>query len=67
MGVPVDVNEATAEDLAAVPGFTVRIAAEVVAERSRGGRFSSVEDLLRVRGIGPGRLARARAHIAAGP
>jgi competence protein ComEA len=64
-GVPVSLNEATAEDLAAVPGLTARLAREVVADRRRNGRFPSVESLLRVHGLGPRRLERARAHLVA--
>jgi hypothetical protein len=66
-GMTVDVNHASAEDLAAVPGFTRRIAAELVRERTAGGAFTSMETLLRVRGLGPARLARARSHLALGP
>jgi competence protein ComEA len=62
-GVPVSLNDATAEDLAAVPGLTARLAREVVADRRRNGRFPSAESLLRVHGVGPGRLETARAHL----
>jgi hypothetical protein len=67
LGLRVDVNRAGVEDLAAVPGLTRRIAVELVAERARGGPFAEMEDLLRVRGIGPARLARAGPHLAVGP
>ena len=62
-GQRVPLNEASAEDLAEVPGLTSRLALEVVAERERSGRFATVESLLRVHGVGPGRLARARPHL----
>lgn len=64
-GVPVSLNDATAEDLAAVPGFTARLARAVVADRRRRGRFPSVDSLLRVDGLGPRRLHRARPHLVA--
>ncbi len=67
LGLPVDVNAATAEELAAIPGLSPRLAAEIVAERRRHGPFGSVEELRRVRGIGPARLARARGALAAAP
>jgi competence protein ComEA len=63
MGLTVDVNAATAEDLATVPGLTARLAVEVVADRGRRGTFASVDDLIRVRGIGPARLAQARRFL----
>lgn len=64
MGRPVDPNQASAEDLAAVPGITPVLAREIVADRAERGAFDAVDDLLRVRGIGPARLARAREHLA---
>ena len=62
-GVTVDLQTATAEDLATIPGLTPRLAAAVVADRERRGPFRSLEDLERVRGIGPARLARALPHL----
>jgi competence protein ComEA len=66
VGLPIDVNAASAEELAAVPGIGARLAAEVVAERTARGPWSSVDGLLRVRGIGPARLERARPYLVAG-
>jgi competence protein ComEA len=67
VGVLIDVNAATPEDLAAVPGLSARLAVSVVAERIRRGPFKSLDDLIRVRGIGPTRLARARPYLAIKP
>jgi competence protein ComEA len=59
-----DVNSATAEQLASVRGLGPRTAAIIVKERERGGRFESMEDLSdRVRGIGQ---RKAQALQAAG-
>jgi len=66
-GLPVELNAASPEDLAVVPGLTPRLAVAVVVDRARRGPFSSLDDLERVRGIGPGRLARARRFLALGP
>jgi competence protein ComEA len=63
LGRPVDLNAAGPDDLAAVPGLSPRLAAEIVADRQRRGPFPSVEALLRVRGVGPARLAKARAAL----
>lgn len=63
LGLPLDPNEASARDLAFVPGLSRRLAAEIVADRAAKGRFGSVEDLVRVRGIGPKRFARARPSL----
>lgn len=54
---PVDVNRATAEQLEALPGVGPSTAAAIVAERERNGPFVSFDDLERVRGIGPAKLA----------
>ncbi len=67
LGLPVDPNRASAEDLAAVPGLSPGLAAEIVADRDRRGPFERVEALERVRGIGPARLARARSFLAVAP
>lgn len=67
VGLPIDVNTATPEDLAPVPGLTARLAVAVVAYRARHGRFAAVDDLIRVPGIGPVRLGRARSFLAIGP
>jgi competence protein ComEA len=65
LGLPVDLNRAGVEELEWVPGLSRRLADAVVAEREARGAFESVEDLLRVKGIGPARLARARPHLTA--
>lgn len=67
LGLPLDVDRATAGELAFVPGLSPRLADEVVADRERGGPFGAPEALLRVKGIGPKRLARARPFLAADP
>lgn len=64
LGLPIDPNTASARELAFVPGLSRRLAEEVVAERRRGGAFRDLADLLRVRGIGPRRLARAAPSLA---
>jgi competence protein ComEA len=65
VGLPVPLNAASAADLAAVPGLGSRLAGEVVADRERRGPFRTVDDLLRVKGVGPARLAQARPHLTA--
>lgn len=66
-GRPLDLNRSTARDLAGVPGLSARLAEQVVAERDQRGTFASVDELVRVRGVGPARLARARPYLVAGP
>ncbi|MEZ0492047.1 ComEA family DNA-binding protein [Kineococcus sp. TBRC 1896] len=49
----VDLNAATAADLDALPGVGEVLAGRIVAWREENGRFTSVEDLGEVQGIGP--------------
>ncbi|BDG06663.1 ComEA family DNA-binding protein [Anaeromyxobacter oryzae] len=67
LGLPIDPNTASARELAFVPGLGRRLADDIVADRAREGPYRSVDDLDRVRGIGPRRLARARAALAVAP
>ncbi len=62
-GVPIALEDATPEDLAVVPGLSARLAIEVVRDRTLRGPFESVDELIRVRGIGRSRLDRARPFL----
>jgi competence ComEA-like helix-hairpin-helix protein len=54
----VDLNRATLQELEALPGIGPALARRVMESRAREGSFNSPEDLLRVKGIGPAKLAR---------
>lgn len=57
---PVDLNRATAVELDALPGVGPATAAAILAHRDEVGRFTSVEQLLDVRGIGEAKLEQLR-------
>lgn len=57
---PVDLNEATVEQLDDLPGVGPATAAAIVDDRERNGPFASVDELERVPGIGPAKLAALR-------
>jgi competence protein ComEA len=57
---PVDLNGATPEQLDALPGVGPATAAAIVAHRQQIGRYTSVDELLDVRGIGPAKLDALR-------
>jgi len=67
LGRPLDLNAAGAPALAFVPGLSARLAAAVVADRAERGPFAAVDDLVRVDGIGPVRLGRARPSLTVEP
>lgn len=60
---PIDINTATAEQLAELPGVGPSIAAAIVRHREEVGPFRSVDDLLDVSGIGPARLEQLRGLV----
>lgn len=60
---PVDLNRATAADLDALAGIGPATAAAIVRFRDEHGRFTTVEDLLAVPGIGPAKLENLRSHV----
>lgn len=57
---PIDLNTATEAELDELPGVGPSIAAAIVAFRTENGGFTSVDDLLDVRGIGEAKLADIR-------
>jgi competence protein ComEA len=59
----VDVNRADWPELIQLPGVGQILAERLIAERDRGGEFRSVDDLSRVRGVGPRTLERIRPYI----
>jgi competence protein ComEA len=59
-GAPVDLNTATADELDALPGVGPATASAILAYRDQNGRFSSVDELLDVRGIGDAKLEQLR-------
>jgi competence ComEA-like helix-hairpin-helix protein len=62
-----DVNRASALDLAQLPGVGPALAARIVTARERDGPFTTVEDLRRVRGLGRVTFDRLRALVTAEP
>ena len=60
---PVDLNAATVEQLDALPGVGPVTAGAIVAWRAANGRFTSVDQLGEVDGIGPARLERLRSLV----
>lgn len=53
-----DLNRADSTELELLPGVGPALASRILAARARAGRFTTVHDLLQVRGIGPRILAK---------
>jgi competence protein ComEA len=62
-GEVIDLNTATVEQLDALPGVGPVTAAAIVAWRQANGKFTSVDQLADVDGIGPARLEKLRALV----
>jgi len=63
LGVAVDLNRASAADLAAVPGLGPVLARRISAFREEHGPFTDLEGLLQVKGIGPKLLEKIRPYV----
>ncbi len=67
LGKRVDINKASLVEISELPGISDGIAAAVVEERDRLGRFRSAEDLLGVKGIKEKRLQKILPFLAKMP
>jgi competence ComEA-like helix-hairpin-helix protein len=60
---PLDLNTATAAQLAQVPGIGASSAKAIVQFRQKSGPFERIEDLLAIRGISVRRLQQIRPYV----
>jgi comEA protein len=63
---PIDLNKATSEELQTLPGVGPALAGRIVEFREKNGPFRSVDELLKVRGIGEKSLERFRHLVSVG-
>lgn len=63
---PLDINSASAEELADLPGIGAALAERIVDYRTEHGPFETAEDLTKVSGIGEKKLAELEGRITAG-
>ncbi len=64
---PIDINTASAEELAKLPGIGPMTARFIVSYRGENGPFRAVEDLMSVKGIGRKTFEKIRELVTAGP
>lgn len=63
LGLPVDVNRASFEELQMIPGVGERRASDIMALREKKGRFKRLEELMQVKGIKEKTLAKLRLYL----
>jgi competence protein ComEA len=63
----IDINRANAEQLDGLKGIGPAKAQAIVADREKNGKFQSVDDLLRVKGIGEKLLSSMKESVVALP
>jgi competence protein ComEA len=66
LGLPIDLNRATAEDLEAIPGLGPALAQRIIDYRQAHGPFKQIDDLLAVSGIGPQHLQKLKPYLGLG-
>ena len=62
---PVDVNSASEQQLMSVPGIGASLAKRIVDFRDKNGKFTSVDDLMKVQGIGEKSIEKLRPYLTA--
>lgn len=60
---PININTAGTEQLEKLPGIGPSLAARIIEDRAKNGRFRKIQDLDRVRGIGPKLIEKMRPLI----
>jgi competence protein ComEA len=63
LGLPLDLNTASAADLEALPGLGPALAQRIVDYRRQHGPFKKIEDLEQVPGLGPKKLERLKPQL----
>ena len=63
LGLALDVNQATAEDLDGLPGIGPVLARRIVDYRQSHGPFKKIDELENVSGIGPKKLEQLRPYV----
>jgi competence protein ComEA len=66
LGLPIDLNRASVEDLDAIPGLGPALAQRIVDYRQAHGPFMKIEDLREVSGVGPENLAKLKPYLGLG-
>lgn len=63
LGIAIDINRATREELVLVPGIGEKTADRIVEDRQLNGTFRKLEELTRIKGIKEKRLEKFRKYL----
>lgn len=63
LGMPIDLNRATAEDLILIPGIGEKTAQKILNLRNKKIHFQKIEELMEIKGIKEKRLARLKPYL----
>lgn len=66
LGMPIDLNRATAEELVLIPGIGRTTASKIVRFREKMGSFPEIEALKRIKGIGEKQYERIKRYLFVG-
>lgn len=67
LSIPLDLNRVSAEDLCLIPGIGEALAREIIVYRERAGRFRSIEELKKVKGIGDKKWEEFKPYLTVSP
>jgi competence protein ComEA len=63
LGIPIDINKATLEDLMLISGIGEKTAWQIIQFREKSGRFLRVEDLMKIHGIKDKKFQKLRSYF----
>jgi competence protein ComEA len=63
LGVPIKLNQATVEDLVILPRMSKELARRIIEFRHSQGPYKSLDDLRRVKGVGPKNIRRFSSYL----
>jgi len=63
LGIPIGVNSAGINDLTVLPGIGAKLARSIIEYRKQSGGYKSIDELIKVKGIGEKKLKAVRPFI----
>jgi competence protein ComEA len=63
----IDLNRASVKDLTQLKGVGQKYAARIVEYREENGQFNQIEDIMKIKGIGPKKFESIKDFVVVGP